>query len=1301
MKRPAFWILLGLVSVAATAAAVHYFPLAFSIVALDITMTRERALADARAIVTRDRLGPADFRQAASFALDSETQTFIELEGGGKAAFTAMLRDGLYAAYTWRVRHFREGETNETMVRFTPDGRPYGFEETLKEDAPGAALDAAEARRRAETEAPARWKVDLAPFTLVEQGQEKRPGGRIDHTMTYERSSPVLGEGRYRLRLVVSGDRLTEVTHFVQIPEAFTRRYASMRSRNDAIGIGSVVGMVLLYVVGGIGVGLFFMLRSRYVLWRQATIWGLIVGTMQALASLNEWPLVWMTYDTAVSRTTFIAGQVATLAATLIGFSAFMALSFMAAETLTRRAFGTHPQFWRVWAKGPGSSSAILGRTVAGFLLVSVFFAYDVGLYVLATRVFGWWTPSEALLHPDVLATYVPWLSAIANSLQAGFWEECLFRAVPLAGAALIGDRFGKRTLFLVVAFAVQAAIFGAGHAPYPTQPSFARPVELIIPSIGFGLLYVYYGLLPGIVLHFAFDVVWFALPIFLSDAPGIWFQKVMVVVMTLVPLWVVFGRRWQSGAWTALAPSDRNAAWTPPAAAEPEEAAPAIAHQGIGSRMRTAWIAIGAVSFAGCVWAVAARDRVEMFTVSRVDAANVARAALAARGVTLGPQWRVMPVPDDGSGGPQEFVSVTSGDERRRQLLGKYLPDARWNVRIATFEGDVAERAEEWHVFVTRTSQVLRVEHTLPEDRPGATLDESTARTRAEAVLMQEFGLRAGSGDVQAREVSARPAKRKARTDWTFTYTDLSLPPLPQGELRIEVELAGDDVASVRRFVFVPEQWDRQRRSAETRNLIARVDSRRRLWWPPRVGRRRRRDRVEPQEVHATALLCRRRDHADPVAGVGDQCMAVRAGAVAHGDPAAHPAVDRDRRRARRARHHLEPRRTRARRSAGSPDRFRQPPRPRCVAARDCSRSLRCGAAGIGRLASNPGMGHDRLHRAGWHARAVPCHGPRAPRRFPHSRRGAPEPARQHQPHHVGLDAAACHRRRHRRAGRIPRGWRTRWIGSRRVGRGRADARGRTRRRVRDSAARRSDDDPDRARHDDGDRRADARRPASVSRSAPRRDRRRRAHGPPRLVAVPRAAPLARRFRRLGCSEMRLNTTSWRFLAATCMLVLTVPRLWQRGMFADGMTYAVVARNMALGVGDFWAPSLSDTIYSRFFEQPPLGMGLQAIAFALVGDHFAVERVFSLLMFGANAVLIAAMWRRLLPAQVPIGCRSCCGSCPRWSRGRSSTTCWRTPKPCSRAWRAMRCCGRATAGPRSPLLRGRRSPPPLSWPPP
>ena len=62
----------------------------------------------------------------------------------------------------------------------------------------------------------------------------------MDHTFTYERSDVTFSEGRVRLRLVVSGDKLTAVTYFLKIPEAFTRRYASMRSANELIGLGWV-----------------------------------------------------------------------------------------------------------------------------------------------------------------------------------------------------------------------------------------------------------------------------------------------------------------------------------------------------------------------------------------------------------------------------------------------------------------------------------------------------------------------------------------------------------------------------------------------------------------------------------------------------------------------------------------------------------------------------------------------------------------------------------------------------------------------------------------------------------------------------------------------------------------------------------------------------------------------------------------------------------------------------------------------------------------------------------------------------
>ena len=97
-------------------------------------------------------------------------------------------------------------------------------------------------------------------------------------------------------------------------------------------------------------------------------------------------------------------------------------------------------------------------------------------------------------------------------------------------------------------------------------------------------------------------------------------------------------------------------------------------------------------------------------------------------------------------------------------------------------------------------------------------------------------------------------------------------------------------------------------------------------------------------------------------------------------------------------------------------------------------------------------------------------------------------------------------------------------------------------------------------------------------------------------------------------------------------MLSLTVSRMCQRGMFLDGVTYAAIARNMAAGIGDFWSPSLSQTIYPRFAEHLPLALGLQALAFALFGDHPAVERGYAITVFLLNGLLIAAIARRLLP---------------------------------------------------------------------
>jgi 4-amino-4-deoxy-L-arabinose transferase-like glycosyltransferase len=86
-----------------------------------------------------------------------------------------------------------------------------------------------------------------------------------------------------------------------------------------------------------------------------------------------------------------------------------------------------------------------------------------------------------------------------------------------------------------------------------------------------------------------------------------------------------------------------------------------------------------------------------------------------------------------------------------------------------------------------------------------------------------------------------------------------------------------------------------------------------------------------------------------------------------------------------------------------------------------------------------------------------------------------------------------------------------------------------------------------------------------------------------------------------------------------------------QPGMFLDGVTYASIARNLAAGVGTFWSPSYTATVYPVFQDHPPLGFALQAVLFLLAGDHLFVERAFSLLMGGLTAWLILLLWRRTI----------------------------------------------------------------------
>ena len=93
---------------------------------------------------------------------------------------------------------------------------------------------------------------------------------------------------------------------------------------------------------------------------------------------------------------------------------------------------------------------------------------------------------------------------------------------------------------------------------------------------------------------------------------------------------------------------------------------------------------------------------------------------------------------------------------------------------------------------------------------------------------------------------------------------------------------------------------------------------------------------------------------------------------------------------------------------------------------------------------------------------------------------------------------------------------------------------------------------------------------------------------------------------------------------------LLLLPQLFQEGMFMDGLIYSTIAHNMASGIGSFYFPSFSQTIMPIFHEHPPLALALESLFFRILGDHFYVEKLFSIITAILTGIMIALLWKKL-----------------------------------------------------------------------
>lgn len=814
VRTKGFWSVMVVASVASALIGGRYLFKVLPMMSIDVEMNREQALEKTTSLAKEYQWAPQDTWQTAHFEQDHITQFFAELECGGIATFQKMMKDKLYEPYQWHVRNFKESVTQETHVFFTPQGIPYGFELKLAEDDTPGNLGITEARKMALKLAQKDWNISFDDYKEVEASKEETPKGRVDHTFLYERTDTTLGkEGKYRIKLVVSGNVFAQLKQFVQVPEGFMRRYEEMRSKNNVFASGFGILFKILFLLFGGLIGGFILIRKRQYLLAPAAAAVGILSLFAFLNTFNNLPLIWMSYNTAQSSNSFMI-QLITLQifGVLQNFIAFL-LIVGAGESFGRLAFPKHIQFWKSWSKKTGGTLTILGQTLGGYALFCFELPLMAVLYYTLTHVFGWWAPAGTLINPNILATYAPWLSAFSTSLSAGFWEEFAFRALPIAGMIMLGRYYKQEKLFLAVAMIGQAFIFGGMHTFYAQQPVYFRIVELFIPSLLWASVYLIFGLLPGIICHYLWDLMWFSFPIMVSNAPGAFPQKLIMITVALLPLLVVLFRRLQLDKWEYASKAEQNSAWTVPTETI-EEKTPVKAVTSTLSDYKLKLIfGAGILGLAACMFLGKEKNSNPPLTLSKEQAITASKEALNALPDT-DKKWTIVAQADNGVT-PQQirnytfihrFVWRTQSKETYKTLLGNYLTTVHWKTRFMLFEGDVAERAEEYICFVNNDGKTYRIWHILPEAQKGKYLSEGEARGIALSTIKKHFGL----GTDHLKEISAIDIKKPERKDWNFIFQDTTHELKDGGQARISIVIGGDKVVDYERFIFVPETWVR-----------------------------------------------------------------------------------------------------------------------------------------------------------------------------------------------------------------------------------------------------------------------------------------------------------------------------------------------------------------------------------------------------------------------------------------------------------------------------------------------------------
>ena len=798
------WVLVAIVG---AGFAYKYFFRAFPEASVDFRVSRGEALQRARSFVTSLGENVAGYRSAIIFDVDENAKTYLERNLGLQQA-NQMMSSQLNIWY-WDVRFFRPQQEEEYRVRVSPAGNIVGYEHKIEEARAGATLDRAAAQSKAQDFLSRTVGISLNDWDfLPEQSNSNQRSNRLDWSFTWEKHGFRAKDAPYRLEASVKGDRIGGTEQYLQVPEAWKRDFARMRSGNDTLALVFTVPYFLL-LGAALWVGI-RLTKEGKTSWHGAIVLGVVVTVLMFLQGLNDWPHWGTNYDTNQSYETFLVAQL--VRALLFGVLSAITITLVlpAAEPLYRASQRERLQLAKAITLRGLRSKEFFVAAVVGLSLAAVHIGYVVAFYIVAGK-FGAWAPQE-LNFDNSVNTLFPWITGAAIGLLASTNEEFTFRlfAIPF---------FQRLTKSKWIAVILPAFLWSFLHSNYPQEPAYIRGIEIGIFGVIAGLVMLRWGILSTLIWHYTVDASLVGLLLVRSNNLYFKISGIVVGAAAVAPLlfagisYVARGR---------FEPDEDLLNSAEPAPEIRLEAAPATVAGEVSARryeaLSPALIAVLLVCLVAggaLAWRLnpeSIGDYLKLTTNVRT-AAGRADEILRQAGLKPESFRRAVIFLNNTDQYANEFLREKIGVARVNELYATRVPGALWFARYFR-DG----QREEYGVALRPDGTVHSIHHAVAEAAEGASLTKEQAITRAEKFLRDEKKLDLNKWAL----VESQSEKRPHRVDHDLTWQEKA--PIDSNStatsdasnhayVRVNLKVRGDEVTGYRTFVKIPDEWQRNQK--------------------------------------------------------------------------------------------------------------------------------------------------------------------------------------------------------------------------------------------------------------------------------------------------------------------------------------------------------------------------------------------------------------------------------------------------------------------------------------------------------